>query len=437
MPTVPVVIEALNPPSFSAGSVGWYGEIGYGGRDFGPPSSPSCFGMEGPYDAGSFGVSAYWYVPNSGGTSIDFSDISFSVSTPPISGLPPFNRSILGTITYPDVAGGTPQMLPRLAYRGSGGEVTHRINSTLTHTLQIQTAPFGSLSWTQMVGHDISVIGDTVYYTMEFKALRVFVDGTLYHDGADRAQLRVGGIDYDFTLTYSDLGDSTAYTTLTYADGSTHPVTTEHRVYSGTVEFPLAAQDVSVRVGNNYGEWLPWNPLKFKPDGSFTATIEDDELAVDASGVYFVGSTPRTGDGFSYTPGGDTDEPVATFDVSSAGYSDDDAVTVTLTATSQYGCQSLLTDDVTVVESNHISATSDPDGVGYVAKKEGSDLVTKQYTDGYASEVLKATLPNHDSPTLYQIPGSTRFYLSARNKDTGSFTLYYSDDHCETFEVLS
>jgi hypothetical protein len=333
--------------------------------------------------------------------------------------------------------GGTPQLFPMLSYRNGSNQRTHAIDTDLMQMLEIKTAPSGSYSPTQMVGHDISVIDDTVYYTMEFKAQRVLVDGTLYHDGADRAQLRVGGIDYDFTLTYADLGDSLLKYTLTYADGSTHPITAEHRVYSGTVEFPLSAQNVSVRIGNSYGEWLPWNPLKFKADGSFEATIEDDELAVDASGVYFVGSTPRTGDGFSYSPGGDTDEAIATFDVSSSGYDDDDPVTVTLTATSQAGCQSLLTEDVTVVESNHISALSDADGVGYVAKKEGGDLVTKQYTDGYASEVLKATLPNHDSPTLYQIPGSTRFYLSARNKATGSFTLYYSDDHCESFEVLS
>lgn len=89
------------------------------------------------------------------------------------------------------------------------------------------------------------------------------------------------------------------------------------------------------------------------------------------------------------------------------------------------------------VEDSHISATSDHDGVGYVAMKDGSDLQTKQYVDGYASQVLKAALPNHDSPTLYQLPGSSRFYLSARNKATGSFTLYYSDDFCDSFEVLT
>lgn len=112
-----------------------------------------------------------------------------------------------------------------------------------------------------------------------------------------------------------------------------------------------------------------------------------------------------------------------------------EVVNVRLTVTNNFGKVGYTT--IQSEGADRISAMADHDGVGYAAVKESGALMVKQYTSGKASEVIRATLPGFDSPSLYQLSDSTRFYLSARDTATGEYAFFYSDDHCKTFVEVS
>lgn len=214
---------------------------------------------------------------------------------------------------------------------------------------------------------------------------------------------------------------------------------------------PAAPAPTRVQLVNQYGQRSQWKRLRIEPWAAFTV---DEGWELDASESFDLDGTIETYKWFFYgSPGILTSylgfSGLRTSDIFEGSAEDYRVFSIREADASKYGSASGVLLSVTdnegyvhyttrnLVEGDHISAMADHDGVGYAAVKESDALMVKQYTSGKASEVIRATLPGFDSPSLYQLSDSTRFYLSARDTATGEYAFFYSDDHCKTFAEVS
>lgn len=275
------------------------------------PSNPHCLEYSdaivwrtAPYvdDSNYTGVTLSPYDP-----AFDTVDASLIVPAQPPFTLSPYMASLRTgghfykpwTVDVPDGMNAFEGMVD-YPYTQDGQLYHYKILSLTSRTLDSGPGHFEPV-----VGLTTTIIDDVVTLAISFQSFRHDWDSSPFHTGLTKAQLRIGTEIHDITLTATYTSTQSQIVESEDAEQGYYDVDLGYFVYdpvthllealayqqTGSIEFPFTSEPLSLRLGNDYGEWLIWNRLTYLPEAAMTMTVKDDVATFDFSASRVLGGT--------------------------------------------------------------------------------------------------------------------------------------------------
>lgn len=285
--------------------------------------------------------------------------------------------------------------------------------------------------------YQITLNSSTMDVKFTWLSTNLYIDGVLYYEGFRIGDLRVGGIETELTPTITPYAVSVNNDVLYWVTSWTS-VDIEYRtsICEATLTIPRTTDPIEFRLRNPYGEKMPYFRLWLNPVVSCSFSQDDGDLIMDASAGYSIGTTIADYRFRSTIFDVTQSSPILVEEIDDE-LSDGDHLTVTVSDTSDLGCQSALGESVTVitVDTAYCIGTSvDAANTIYMAIREGTDVKTYRMKALIAGKETRGTIANAKNPSLWR---QDAILFCGVESTAGGYFVYSSKDGARTWNLVT